>query len=450
MKPPPRHPRLVGLAAFVALMALLVGLPTVLLALGWGSMPSGLDGWWAALTTPDDGHLTILVLKVAAWIVWGLLAITIITEAFAALRGLEAPRLPGLGWSQVPARRLVTAALLLFITVPATGIETASAVPDSPSPVATATATVAPAPSAPVGAPSKAAALVEIAPAPVTHTVKRGETLWSIAEHHLASGSRYPEILKLNNELLRGKAQFLRPGWVLTLPAGAQPDGGRATAANDRDHSRYTVVKGDTLSEIAQEHLERRRRLAPDLRGLPEAHPAGRPSPDRPGPYPARLARTHPGRRGGRRPNRRPPRNPNRPSRHPRPRSPRRLAPSPPQPPRPRRRPRRRLHLPDRPALFPSPRRAPRRAPRQRQPRLPRRPRPPTGPATRSPQARRPTGTPRRRPPGCWSGSPEPAASSRLGCWPRYGSAGGLSSVPVDRGGRSRPRPRNWFRWRRP
>ena len=118
----PRHPRLVGFAASVALLDLLVRLPAVLLALGWGPTPSGLDGWWAALTTPDDGHLTILVLKIAAWIVWGLLAITIITEAVAALRGLEAPKLPGLRWSQVPARRLVAAALLLFITVPAARI----------------------------------------------------------------------------------------------------------------------------------------------------------------------------------------------------------------------------------------------------------------------------------------------------------------------------------------
>ena len=252
----PRHPRLVGLAASVALLALLVGLPAVLLALGWGPTPSGLDGWWAALTTPDDGHLTILVLKVAAWIVWGLLAITITTEAVAALRGLEAPKLPGLRWSQAPARRLVAAALLLFITVPAAGIETASAVPDSPNPVASPTVTAAPQPAKPARPTPSAVALSVDVPAPVTHTVKRGETLWSIAEHHLGSGSRYPEILKLNHELLRGKAQFLRPGWVLTLPAGAQADGEQATAANDHPHSRYTVVKGDTLSEIAQEHLD--------------------------------------------------------------------------------------------------------------------------------------------------------------------------------------------------
>lgn len=252
----PRHPRLVGFAASLALLTLLVGLPAVLLALGWGPTPSGLDGWWAALTTPDDGHLTILVLKVAAWIIWGLLAVTIITEAVAALRGLEAPRLPGLRWSQVPARRLVAAALLLFITVPAAGIETASAVPDSPNPAASPTATAVPQPSKPARPTPSAVALSVDAPAAVTHTVRRGETLWSIAEHHLGSGSRYPEILKLNHELLRGKAQFLRPGWVLTLPAAAQANAGQATATSDRAHSRYTVVKGDTLSEIAQQHLD--------------------------------------------------------------------------------------------------------------------------------------------------------------------------------------------------
>ncbi len=273
MNTPPRHPRLIGLAASVALFALLVGLPTVLLALGWGPTPSGLEGWLAALTSPDDGHLTVLILKGAAWVVWGLLAVTILTEAVAALRGLEAPKLPGLRWSQVPARRLVTAALLLFIAVPATGIETASAVPDSPSPVATATASVEPAPSASVGTPSTATALVEIAPARLTHTVKRGETLWSIAEHHLGSGNRYPEILKLNNDLLKGKPQFLRPGWVLTLPAAAQADAGQALVASDRAHSRYTVVKGDTLSEIAQQYLDDAEawpRIFEASRGIPQ------------------------------------------------------------------------------------------------------------------------------------------------------------------------------------
>jgi nucleoid-associated protein YgaU len=254
MNPRPRHPRLIGFAACVALVVLLVGLPLVLLALGWGTVPSSLTGWWTALTNPDDGHLTVLVLEVVAWIVWGLLAVTIITEAVAAVRGLDAPRLPGLRWSQVPARRLVAAALLLFMAVPALVVESAPAAPAAPSPRPT--ATVAAQPSTNVQTTPRIAARASATPAKVTHTVKRGETLWSIAEHYLGSGRRYPEIVTLNHRLLQGKPGFLRPGWVLTLPAGSsdvadQPD----AAANDHANSRYTVIKGDTLSEIAQRHL---------------------------------------------------------------------------------------------------------------------------------------------------------------------------------------------------
>ena len=97
MNPQPRHPRLVGFAASLALLALLVGLPAVLLALGWGSTPSGLDGWWAALTSPDDGHLTVLILKGAAWVVWGLLALTILRRQSQPSGAWRHPSCPGFG-----------------------------------------------------------------------------------------------------------------------------------------------------------------------------------------------------------------------------------------------------------------------------------------------------------------------------------------------------------------
>jgi len=253
MNPRLRHPRLVGFAACMALLVLLLGLPAVLLALGWRSAPSSLTGWWTALTNPDDGHLTVLVLEVAAWIVWGLLAATIITEGIAAVRGRDGPRLPGLRWSQLPARRLVAAALLLFIAVPALVVESAPAAPAAPSPPPTATVTAQPSTS--VQTTPRLAARAT-APAKVTHTVKRGETLWSIAEQYLGSGRRYPEIVTLNHKLLHGKPGFLRPGWVLTLPAGSQAATSQADAAtNDNGNSRYTVLKGDTLSEIAERRL---------------------------------------------------------------------------------------------------------------------------------------------------------------------------------------------------
>jgi len=266
MNPRPRHPRLVGFAACLALLVLLLGLPTVLLALGWRSAPSSLTGWWTALTNPDDGHLTVLVLEVVAWIVWGLLASTIITEGIAAARGREAPRLPGLRWSQVPARKLVAAALLLFIAVPALVVESAPAAPAAPSPPPTTTVTTQTTTTVQTQSHRSAPAT----PAKATHTVKRGETLWSIAEHYLGSGRRYPEILTLNNKLLHGKPGFLRPGWVLTLPTGSDAGAEQtSTTANDTANSRYTVAKGDTLSEIAQRHLG-------DARAWPQIFTASR------------------------------------------------------------------------------------------------------------------------------------------------------------------------------
>ncbi len=266
MNPHPRHPRLVGLAASAALLVLLVGLPAVLLGLGWGTAPSGPTGWWTALTNPDDGHLTVLFLEIVAWIVWGLLAVAIITEGIAAVRGREAPRLPGLRWSQVPARKLVAAALLLFIAVPALVVESAPAAPAAPSPSPAATVMMQHAHTDQAmphrSTPATAAKL--------THTVRRGETLWSIAEHYLGSGRRYPEILTLNNHLLHGKPGFLRPGWVLTLPKGAQAVAEQTSASGiDTASVRYTVAKGDTLSEIAQ------RRLG-DARAWPQIFTASR------------------------------------------------------------------------------------------------------------------------------------------------------------------------------
>ena len=259
MNPRPRHPRLVGFAALLLLLTLLVGLPAVLLSLGWGPVPSGLDGWWAALTTPDDGHLTLFILKVAAWLVWGILVVTILTEAVAALRGLQPPKLPGLRWSQVPARRLVAAALLLFISVPSAGLD-ASAAPTAPTPASTAPVASEPGAAAATISP---ATRTDAAASVVTHTVRRGETLWSIAEHHLGAGSRYPDIVKLNQSVLQGKPQFLRPGWVLRLPSTA------AEAVESGEERDYTVVKGDTLSEIAEDHLD-------DARAWPRIFEASR------------------------------------------------------------------------------------------------------------------------------------------------------------------------------
>ncbi len=244
----PRHPRLVGLLASLALAGLLAGLPGVLLALGWGALPATGQGWWQWLTSPDDGRLALFVFKVAGWLTWVGLAVSILTEITAAARGRSAPTLPGLRWTQRPARRLVAAATLLFVALPtAAGTLTAAAPAAAAAPPET---TPHPAATAPVTAvaPVKAATRVKATPAPL-HVVVHGDSLWSIAERHLGAGHRFAEIVALNQSLLGDRPGFLKPGWVLTLPADAHTntDAGPVVA--------YTVVPGDTLSGIARTQL---------------------------------------------------------------------------------------------------------------------------------------------------------------------------------------------------
>lgn len=166
-------------------------------------MPTTPAAWWQRLSTPDDGTFVLLVIKAAAWITWLLLAVSIVTEIAAAVRGLNAPTLPGLRWSQAPARQLVGAAALLFVALPTVAGPVANASPAAaaaPQPVAL-NASVARV----EASPRAAVALKEQLP---THSVRYGDSLWSIAEQHLGSGHRFPEIARSPGD---GQRQDLHP-----------------------------------------------------------------------------------------------------------------------------------------------------------------------------------------------------------------------------------------------
>lgn len=255
--------RLVGLAATLGLAALLVGLPWLLLQLGFGTLPTITS--WAdlvdVLLSPDDGTLALAVIKGIGWLTWALLAGVIVVEIVGRARGVQPRDLPGLRLPQVAARHLVAAAAALFVALPG---PTLSAYAD-PLPIPTVTASQTVVPTATRGE-APAADDVPAAPVPTRqHTVKRGESLWSIADAELGNGRRYTEIAALNTCLLAGKSDdFLRPGWVLTLPVDrADPAPSKATSET------YTVRKGDTLSEIALDHLD-------DARAYPRIFEASR------------------------------------------------------------------------------------------------------------------------------------------------------------------------------
>jgi hypothetical protein len=208
---------LTGLGALAVLGLLLVGLPILLWVIGPVGLPHvepTLAGLWRALLTPDDGTVFLTLVKVAGWVVWALLLLTVATEAIARLRHLHAPRLPGLALPQGVARGLVAAALALFIS-------TNTAV-SAPLPAHTLVAAAAPAnPAQPLEAP---AAGPETGPRYERYTVKKGDILSQLALDHLGDAHRYPEIYKASRDIRQpGGARLTDPdvidiGWKLNIP----------------------------------------------------------------------------------------------------------------------------------------------------------------------------------------------------------------------------------------
>ncbi|WP_110241674.1 LysM peptidoglycan-binding domain-containing protein [Nocardioides gilvus] len=235
--------RLRGLVASLALIAFLVGVPSTLVAID--AIPDLEAFSWSRLTAPDDGTLLLEVLSIVCWIAWAIFTCQLIMSVFAQLRGLRSPRLLGLAMPQLAADRLVAVAALLFIAAPsavalvpepsAAAIVAATPLPDSDTAVvADPVATRVP----PASADRAPQANEEL------YTVKRGDSLWRIAEERLGDGARYVELVELNRDVLNGRPDFLLPGTVLKVPKVEAP-------ASDA----YVVQPGDTLSEIAQEEL---------------------------------------------------------------------------------------------------------------------------------------------------------------------------------------------------
>jgi nucleoid-associated protein YgaU len=55
------------------------------------------------------------------------------------------------------------------------------------------------------------------APPAKMYTVKKGDTLWKIAEEHYGKGSDYPKIVAANNPPIVNP-DLIQPGWVLRIP----------------------------------------------------------------------------------------------------------------------------------------------------------------------------------------------------------------------------------------
>ena len=248
-----------GLGSAVLLLVFLVGTPLALIFLGarlpidWSVLDLG------ALTRPDDGRLLVIVLFAVGWLAWAAFAVSVAIETVALLRDVPAPHLPALGPMQRSVATLVAAAAVIVSplapSVNAHAAEPVVAAADH-RPVQTVQAVSATA----VARDAKPLQVAETPSLP-TITVERHDTLWGLAERHLGSGERYAEIVDLNRGVpqpdgrrLEGSSRIY-PGWVLRLPADAAGVKAPEAAPSADGDVVHVVEVGDTLWDIAEEHL---------------------------------------------------------------------------------------------------------------------------------------------------------------------------------------------------
>jgi DNA-binding SARP family transcriptional activator len=229
--------RLIGLLSLITLVALVAGLPALLVL--FGVLPThvpSLGEVGNALTQPDDGRIFLGALTVIGWVSWGAFAWSVVVEARAAMQGRRAARLPVVGVSQWFAATLISGVTLLGSTGPAAAAGTLAA----PATVAAGVAVSAPA--VPVAGTTERDAVDEGFVGPVHRVSSAKETVWDIAASRLGDGQRWKEIAELNHGLtqpdgtsLSRENLTLKPGYVLQLPPDARPT--EAASANQPDGS---------------------------------------------------------------------------------------------------------------------------------------------------------------------------------------------------------------------
>ncbi|MFI9153681.1 BTAD domain-containing putative transcriptional regulator [Streptomyces sp. NPDC053367] len=268
--------------AFVALVALVFGVPLGLASqLGW-PFPDGAPSLdWLQREISVQTFLNILT--VVVWLAWAQFTACVLVEVKAAVSGVGVPgRVPGAGPSQLLARQLVAALLLVGATAASLtpGLSqlgqnlegsqrpTVAAAQQTPGLFAQQQEQTA----------SAAAALADQAAdaadrADSGATARSGDTkyyriqppegrhhdsLWEVAERHLGDGRRYKEIYELNKDRVQpdgsrlSEASLIRPGWIMEMPGDAvggelveMPDEAAAVPPEVRQQIRDYAKTGD-------------------------------------------------------------------------------------------------------------------------------------------------------------------------------------------------------------
>ncbi|GAA1894844.1 BTAD domain-containing putative transcriptional regulator [Streptantibioticus ferralitis] len=237
-------------AAFLALAVLVVGVPGALAYfIGWPlphSMPSA-----STLKDPITASTFVRVLAIVVWLAWAQFTACVLVEAKAAISGVGMPtRIPGAGPSQLLARQLIAALLLVGATAASLtpGLSSLGGKYDG-QPArhgSVATAQHQPGQQHRQTLPGQPVAQVQHHGQQTGHgsstqadkptkfyriTPPEGrhhDSLWEVAQRHLGDGRRYKEIYELNKDRVQpdgsrlSEASLIRPGWIMEMPGDAR------------------------------------------------------------------------------------------------------------------------------------------------------------------------------------------------------------------------------------
>jgi DNA-binding SARP family transcriptional activator len=239
----PRHPArrtIAAAASWLALAALIAGIPAALYAVSGSPVPRTLPSGHqvlTVLTSRDNGTLLLAAIRAVTWIAWACFTLSALVEVVSRVQGRPAPRLPVIAPVQGLAAALIGAAILSSIPFP----HGPRPLPQPARP-AQVTAAAPPRPAGPLQAVTTAmtlhaaqSATADAAGTPGGHyrryEVADGNDLWDIAERFLGNPEEWHQIFYLNEGRTQPDGQALtdpdliRPGWILLIPGPAGHSG---------------------------------------------------------------------------------------------------------------------------------------------------------------------------------------------------------------------------------
>ncbi|WP_371401952.1 hypothetical protein OHA10_29090 [Kribbella sp. NBC_00662] len=270
----PGADRLKGFVALLAILAIVGGVPYVLLRFFGTPWPDKMPT--SSMLFDELSIRTVIgIIAFVIWIAWLHFVICLIAEAVAEIRGHGlSPRIPFGGGSQTIARRLIGTVVLIAAGA---GVSL---------PVASAVTTAGPAAPTSVSArhesstsqfrQTEAASKILAGNQKTTTGVRTNhdhqgqvikytevrppqgrnyDCLWDIAERYLGEGRRYKEIYDLNKNKLQPDGRrltnpdLIMPGWQVRLPSDAKGPGVHTVRVSIDDRTGKTTVSTKTTTE---------------------------------------------------------------------------------------------------------------------------------------------------------------------------------------------------------